>query len=141
LNAGEETVTESSSECDRLLRCHVSLDNVRDLKRSKVRLKAFLLRQDVPAVTEQSERLRRLETELQAAVKTWRLSPVESAHRVEGAAAAQPALPTAERAGQAREPGRRGHRSRDGGIRLGHRADRANRVVIQEHGGDGVDEC
>jgi transposase len=88
-------------------------DAVRDLKRSKVRLKAFLLRQDiryegranwnaahlrwlarvvcptpaqqivfqeyVHAVTEQSERLRRLETELQAAVKTWRLYPVVEA--------------------------------------------------------------
>src|SRR5262249_59343934 len=81
-------------------------DAVRDLKRSKVRLKAFLLRQDiryegranwnaahlgwlarvvcptpaqqmvfqeyVHAVTEQSERLRRLETELHAAGKKRR---------------------------------------------------------------------
>jgi len=88
-------------------------DAVRDLKRSKVRLKAFLLRQDiryegranwnaahlrwlarvvcptpaqqivfqeyVHAVTEQSERLRHLETELQAAVKTWRLYPMVEA--------------------------------------------------------------
>lgn len=88
-------------------------DTVRDLKRSKVRLKAFLLRQDIryegranwnaahlrwlarvvcptPAqqivfqeyvhtVTEQTERLARLETELYAAVKTWRLCPVVEA--------------------------------------------------------------
>ncbi len=88
-------------------------DAVGDLKRSKVRLKAFLLRQDIryegranwnaahlrwlarvvcptPAqqivfqeyvhtVTEQSERLRRLESELHTAVKTWRLYPVVEA--------------------------------------------------------------
>jgi transposase len=88
-------------------------DAVRDLKRSKVRLKAFLLRQDiryegkanwnaahlrwlsevvcptpaqqivfqeyVRAVSEQAERLRRLEVELQAAVKGWRLYPVVEA--------------------------------------------------------------
>ena len=86
---------------------------VRDLKRHKVRLKAFLLRQDircegranwnaahlrwlaqvvcptpaqqivfqeyVHAVSEQTERLGRLETELQTAVTTWRLSPVVEA--------------------------------------------------------------
>jgi transposase len=85
-------------------------DAVRDLKRSKVRLKAFLLRQDiryegranwnaahlrwlarvvcptpaqqivfqeyVHAVSEQTDRLRRLESELHTAVKTWRLHPV-----------------------------------------------------------------
>lgn len=84
-----------------------------DLKRHKVRLKAFLLRQDiryegranwnaahlrwlarvvcptpaqqivfqeyVHAVSEQTERLGRLETELQAAVTTWRMSPVVEA--------------------------------------------------------------
>jgi len=88
-------------------------DAVRDLKRSKVRLKAFLLRQDiryegranwnaahlrwlarvvcptpaqqivfqeyVHAVTEQTERLQRLEAELHAAVKTWRRQPVVEA--------------------------------------------------------------
>jgi transposase len=88
-------------------------DAVRDLKRSKVRLKAFLLRQDiryeghanwnaahlrwlahvvcptpaqqivfqeyVHAVSEQTDRLRRLEPELHAAVKTWRLHPVVEA--------------------------------------------------------------
>src|SRR6266478_1765445 len=88
-------------------------DAVGDLKRSKVRLKAFLLRQDIryegranwnaahlrwlarvvcptPAqqivfqeyvhtVTEQSERLRRLESELHTAVKTWRLHPIVEA--------------------------------------------------------------
>src|SRR5947209_7081423 len=89
-------------------------DAVRDLKRHKVRLKAFLLRQDiryegranwnaahlrwlahvvcstpaqqivfqeyVHAVSEQTERLRRLETELlHTAVKTWRLHPVVAA--------------------------------------------------------------
>jgi transposase len=88
-------------------------DAVHDLKRSKVRLKAFLLRQDIryegratwnaahlrwlaqvvcptPAqqivfqeyvhtVTEQSERLRRLEGELHTAVKTWRRYPVVEA--------------------------------------------------------------
>ena len=88
-------------------------DVVRDLKRSKVRLKAFLLRHDIryegraswnaahlrwlaqvvcptPAqqivfqeyvhtVTEQTDRLGRLETELHTAVKTWRLYPVVEA--------------------------------------------------------------
>ena len=88
-------------------------DAVRDLKRSKVRLKAFLLRQDIryegranwnaahlrwlarvvcptPAqqivfqeyvhtVTEQTDRLRRLEGELRTAVTTWRLQPVVDA--------------------------------------------------------------
>jgi transposase len=88
-------------------------DAVHDLKRSKVRLKAFLLRQDIryegranwtPAhlrwlarvvcptaaqqivfqeyvhtVTEQTERVRRLEAELHTAVKTGRLSPVVEA--------------------------------------------------------------
>lgn len=88
-------------------------DTVRDLKRSKVRLKAFLLRQDIryegranwnpahlrwlarvvcptPAqqivfqeyvhtVTEQADRLRRLEAELHTATKTWRLQPVVEA--------------------------------------------------------------
>jgi transposase len=88
-------------------------DAMRDLKRSKVRLKAFLLRQDIryegraswePAhlrwlarvvcptaaqqivfqeyvhtVTEQTERVRRLEAELHAVVKTWRLSPMVDA--------------------------------------------------------------
>jgi transposase len=88
-------------------------DAVHDLKRSKVRLKAFLLRQDirdegranwnaahlrwlarvvcptpaqqivfqeyVHAVTEQSERLQRLEVELQTAAKSWRLYPVVTA--------------------------------------------------------------
>jgi transposase len=94
-------------------------DTVRDLKRSKVRLKAFLLRQDiryegratwnaahlrwlarvvcptpaqqivfqeyVHAVTEQTERLGRLEVALQAAAKDWRLSPVVTAtHALRG---------------------------------------------------------
>lgn len=88
-------------------------DTVRDLKRSKVRLKAFLLRQDIrydgranwnaahlrwlahvvcptPAqqivfqeyvhtVTEQRDRLQRLDTELHTAVKTWRQQPVVEA--------------------------------------------------------------
>src|SRR2546427_4578526 len=88
-------------------------DAVGDLKRSKVRLKAFLLRQDiryegranwnaahlrwlarvvcptpaqqivfqeyVHAVSEQTDRLGRLETELQTAVTTWRLYPVVAA--------------------------------------------------------------
>src|SRR6266478_723275 len=88
-------------------------DAVGDLKRSKVRLKAFLLRQDiryegranwnaahlrwlarvvcptpaqqivfreyVHAVTEQTERLQRLEAELHAVVKTWRRHPVVEA--------------------------------------------------------------
>ena len=88
-------------------------DAVSDLKRSKVRLKALLLRQDIryegranwnaahlrwlarvvcptPAqqivfqeyvhtVTEQSERLGRLEAELHTAVKTWRRLPVVEA--------------------------------------------------------------
>jgi transposase len=88
-------------------------DAVHDLKRSKVRLKAFLLRQDIryegranwnaahlrwlarvvcptPAqqivfqeyvhtVSEQTERLRRLEVELHTAVKTWRQYPVVEA--------------------------------------------------------------
>jgi transposase len=85
-----------------------SEDAVRDLKRSKVRLKAFLLRQDiryegranwnaahlrwlsevvgptpvqqivfqeyVRAVSEQTERLRRLEVEVQETVKSWKPS-------------------------------------------------------------------
>jgi transposase len=88
-------------------------DTVRDLKRHKVRLKAFLLRQDiryegranwnaahlrwlgrvvcptpaqqivfqeyVHAVSEQTERLGRLEAELQTAVTTWRMYPVVAA--------------------------------------------------------------
>src|SRR5213078_3196423 len=88
-------------------------DAVRDLKRHKVRLKAFLLRQDIRyegranwnaahlrwlsevvcptraqqivfqeyarAVTEQHERLQRLETELHEEVKGWRLYPVVEA--------------------------------------------------------------
>jgi transposase len=88
-------------------------DAMRDLKATKSRLKAFLLRQDiryggranwnaahlrwlatvvcatpaqqivfqeyVRAVTEQQDRLHRLEAELQTAVKAWRLSPVVEA--------------------------------------------------------------
>src|SRR5881296_3544350 len=88
-------------------------DTMRDLKRAKVRLKAFLLRQDlryegranwnaahlrwlsrvvcptpaqqivfqeyVRAVTEQTERLQRLERELHELVKGWRLYPVVEA--------------------------------------------------------------
>jgi transposase len=88
-------------------------DAMRDLKATKHRLKAFLLRQDiryegranwnaahlrwlsavvcpspvqqivfqeyVRAVTEQQERLQRLERELHEAVKTWRLYPVVEA--------------------------------------------------------------
>jgi transposase len=88
-------------------------DAMDDLKRSKRRLKSFLLRQDiryegranwnaahlrwlatvvcatppqqivfqeyVRAVTEQQERLQRLETELHEAVKSWRLYPVVEA--------------------------------------------------------------
>ena len=88
-------------------------DALQDLKRSKRRLKSFLLRHDiryegranwnaahlrwiaqvvcptpaqqivfqeyVRAVTEQQERLQRLETALHEAVKTWRLSPVVEA--------------------------------------------------------------
>jgi transposase len=88
-------------------------DAMRDLKASKHRLKAFLLRQDiryegraiwnaahlrwlsevvcptppqqivfqeyVRAVTEQSDRLQRLERELHEAVKSWRLYPVVEA--------------------------------------------------------------
>jgi len=88
-------------------------DAMRDLKATKSRLKAFLLRQDiryegraswnaahlrwlakvvcptaaqqivfqeyVRAVTEQQERLQRLETELHSAVKQWRLYPVVEA--------------------------------------------------------------
>jgi len=88
-------------------------DVLKDLKAAKVRLKAFLLRQDIryegranwtaahlrwlaevvcptPAqqivfqeyvrsVSEQTERLQRLEAELQALVQTWRWSPVVEA--------------------------------------------------------------
>src|SRR5256885_17144380 len=88
-------------------------DAMRDLKATKYRLKAFLLRQDiryegranwnaahlrwlsevvcptpaqqivfqeyVHAVSEQTDRLGRLETELQTAVTTWRLYPVVAA--------------------------------------------------------------
>jgi hypothetical protein len=88
-------------------------DAMQDLKRSKRRLKSFLLRHDiryegranwnaahlrwiaqvvcptppqqivfqeyVRSVTEQQERLQRLETELHEAVKTWRLYPVVEA--------------------------------------------------------------
>src|SRR5438093_6028317 len=88
-------------------------DAMRDLKATKYRLKAFLLRQDiryegranwtaahlrwlsevvcptpaqqivfqeyVRAVTEQQERVQRLETELHEHVKTWRLCPVVEA--------------------------------------------------------------
>jgi transposase len=88
-------------------------DAMRDLKATKYRLKAFLLRQDiryegranwnaahlrwlsevvcptpvqqivfqeyVRAVTEQHERVQRLETELHEHVKTWRLYPVVEA--------------------------------------------------------------
>jgi transposase len=88
-------------------------DAMRDLKATKSRLKAFLLRQDlryegratwnaahlrwlakvvcptpaqqivfqeyVRAVTEQQERVQRLEAELHAAVKQWRLGPVVEA--------------------------------------------------------------
>jgi transposase len=88
-------------------------DAMRDLKATKYRLKAFLLRQDiryegranwtaahlrwlatvvcptpvqqivfqeyVRAVTEQQERVQRLETELHEHVKTWRLYPVVQA--------------------------------------------------------------
>src|SRR5262245_20267044 len=88
-------------------------DAMRDLKATKSRLKAFLLRQDiryegpaswnaahlrwlatvvcptaaqqivfqecVRAVTEQQERLERLETELRSVVKQWRLYPVVEA--------------------------------------------------------------
>ena len=88
-------------------------DAMRDLKATKYRLKAFLLRQDiryegranwnaahlrwlsevvcptpaqqivfqeyVRAVTEQQERVQRLETELHEHVKTWRLFPVVEA--------------------------------------------------------------
>ena len=232
-------------------------DTVRDLKRHKVRLKAFLLRQDiryegranwnaahlrwlarvvcptpaqqivfqeyVHAVSEQTERLGRLETELRTAVTTWRLYPVVEAvqalrglnltgavtliaevgdltrfdtprklmsylgltpseyssgphpprrhhegrersrsagagrgglglsvlrqgqsasaapvgtcarggpgHRVESPGAALQAVPTVERAGQTREPGRRGYCPRDGRVRLGDRAHGADRGV------------
>jgi transposase len=88
-------------------------DVLKDLKAAKVRLKAFLLRQDiryegranwtaahlrwlaevvcptpaqqivfqeyVRAVTEQTERLQRLEAELQTLVQTWRWAPVVEA--------------------------------------------------------------
>ena len=88
-------------------------DALRDLKRSKLRLKSFLLRHDIRykgraswsaahlrwlaqvvcptpaqqivfqeylrAVTEQDERLKRLEQELHAAVQGWRLAPVVEA--------------------------------------------------------------
>ena len=88
-------------------------DVLKDLKAAKVRLKAFLLRQDiryagranwtaahlrwlasvvcptpaqqivfqeyVRAVSEQTERLQRLEAELQALVQTWRWAPVVEA--------------------------------------------------------------
>jgi transposase len=88
-------------------------DAMRDLKATKSRLKAFLLRQDlryegratwnaahlrwlaqvvcptpaqqivfqeyVRAVTEQQDRLQRVETELHASVKQWRLAPVVEA--------------------------------------------------------------
>jgi transposase len=88
-------------------------DVLKDLKAAKVRLKAFLLRQDmryegranwtaahlrwlanvvcptpaqqivfqeyVRAVSEQTERLQRLETELQPLVQTWRWAPVVEA--------------------------------------------------------------
>src|SRR5436309_3476575 len=101
-------------------------DAVRDLKRSKVRLKAFLLRQDiryegranwnaahlrwlahvvcptpaqqivfqeyVHAVTEQTERLQRLEAELHAAVKTWRGRGARS-QTEQGTAEGVPAAP------------------------------------------------
>ncbi len=88
-------------------------DGLKDLKAAKVRLKAFLLRQDiryegranwtaahlrwladvvcptpaqqivfqeyVRAVSEQTERVQRLETELQPLVQTWRWAPVVEA--------------------------------------------------------------
>jgi transposase len=44
--------------------------------------------------------------------------------RLEGAGAAMPAVSAADGPRQARQPGRGGHRSRDGGLRLGDRAPR-----------------
>lgn len=243
-------------------------DAVRDLKRSKVRLKAFLLRQDIryegranwnaahlrwlarvvcptPAqqivfqeyvhtVTEQTDRLRRLEGELHTAVTTWRLQPVVDAvqalrgldltgavtliaevgdltrfdtprklmsylgltpseyssgasrrqgghhqggerarapgarrrrvglsvsgesqpssaapagkgsdggpgHCVEGSGAAVQAVPVVERARETRQPGRGGHRARDGRVRLGDCAHGSHHVVTTRHpGGNGA---
>jgi transposase len=52
-------------------------DAVQDLKRSKVRLKAFLLRQDIRY--EGRAKVRRLESERHEAVKGWRLYPVVEA--------------------------------------------------------------
>jgi transposase len=163
-------------------------DALDDLKRSKRRLKSFLLRQDiryegranwnaaqlrwlsevvyptpaqqivfqeyVRAVTEQHERLQRLEGELPDAVKGWRLYPVVEAiqalrglsvsgqgepappaplgeaagrgpgDRLEGASATRQTISAADRPGQARQPGRRGHCPGDGRLRLGNRAHR-----------------
>ena len=93
--------------------CRAREDVIRDLKAAKLRLKAFLLRQDirytgratwspahlrwlsevvcptpaqqivfqedVRAISEQTERLQRLEQELQEHMKTWRLEPVVEA--------------------------------------------------------------
>src|SRR5439155_1543682 len=118
-------------------------DALKDGKAAKVRLKAFLLRQDiryegratwgpahlrwlaqvvcatpaqqivfqeyVRAVSEHTERLQRLEAELQTLVKTWRWPPGGP--------------------GQACQPSRGGHRPRDGGLRLGHRPDGDGRAL------------
>jgi transposase len=93
--------------------CRAREDVIRDLKAAKLRLKAFLLRQDirytgratwspahlrwlsevvcptpaqqivfqedVRAISEQTERLQRLEQELQEHMKAWRLEPVVEA--------------------------------------------------------------
>jgi transposase len=133
-------------------------DTVRDLKRSKVRLKAFLLRLDiryagranwnaahlrwlarvvcptpapqivfqeyVHAVSEQTERLRRLEAEFDTAAKRWRLF-------LEGPAPALQALSFVERTRQAREPGRRRDCPRDGHLRVGDRTHSSHRVLTE----------
>src|SRR2546426_11409992 len=179
-------------------------DAMRDLKATKHRLKAFLLRQDiryegranwnaahlrwlsevvcptraqqivsqeyVRAVAGQHARLQRLENELHEEVTGWRLSPVVEAiqalrgveltgaviviaelgdltrfdtprklmsylgltpseyssgeRRRQGAGAPLQAVSPADRAREARQPGRGRHRAGDGGLRLGDRPHR-----------------
>jgi transposase len=175
LRSGDLTPVYVPTVADEVIRdrCRAREDGIRDLNAATLRLKAFLLRQDirytgratwspahlrwlsevvcptpvqrivfqeyVRAVTEQTERLQRLEQELQEHVKTWRLQPAVEAlqglrgvqctvavtlsgDQLAGPSAAVPTRPPAERPRQTRQSGGGSHRSGIARLHVGHRS-------------------
>jgi transposase len=111
-------------------------DAVRDLRRSKVRLKAFLLRQDIRDEGRATWNAAHLHWLARVVCPTPAQQIVFQEYRLEGPAAAVQAVPGLERPRQTREPGRRRDCARDGRVRVGDRANGSRRPVNEPCNGD-----